>query len=187
MKRTLSESQTAFFTTNGFIEFEIPHRMPHYSEKRDQWREDEELKKFILKNLGWIALELTGKKGLRLGLSLWITQGNRPKRAGKLKEWVSLQNLAIAISMAPSPIIPAKRSPLGILPLPTKAEHILFFRPEFILDWPHVSSDLFLILLTLTNGIYVYNPKDPETGYLKPLGFEYGDLLRSSTHPLIHK
>lgn len=184
MKRTVLESQTAFFTKNGFIEFEIPHQIP-FSYKRDQWREDAQLKQFIVKNLGSIALELTGKKQLRLGVSEWITVENRPKHSGKLKEWVSLQNLALAISIAPSPKIPAKRSPLGILPLPSSAEQILFFRPDLILDWPHVSSDLFLIVLTLPNGVYIHNPNDPQTAYLKQLGLQYNDTLRSDTHPFI--
>ncbi|MBX7066226.1 MAG: hypothetical protein K1X28_03240 [Parachlamydiales bacterium] len=184
MKRTLSESQTAFYTKNGFIEFEIPHEIP-FSFKRDQWREDPELKQFIVKTLGPIALELTGKKQLRLGFSEWITKENRQKQAGKLKEWVSIQNLAIAIAISPHPVMPDKRSPLGILPLPTSSTQILFFRPDLILDWPHVSSDLFLVLLTLSNGVYVHNPKDPQTAYLKTLGLNYGDTLRSDTHPFI--
>lgn len=184
MKRILLESQTAFFTKNGFIEFEITHDIP-FSYKRDHWRENSELKKFILKNLGPIALELTGKKQLRLGVSQWITVENRPKQPGKVKDYISLQNLALAISIANHPIIPEKRSPLGILPLPTSSGQILFFKPDLILDWPHVSSDLFLIVLTLTNGVYIHNPKDPQTAYLKPLGYEYGDSLRADTHPYI--
>lgn len=185
MKQILSEIQTASYTNNGFIEFEIPNAIPSYSTKRDQWRDDETLKQFIVKNLGPIALVLTGKKQLRVGFSEWITHENRPKKAGKLKEWIPLQNLALSICIAKNPIIPPKKSPLGILPLPSNSENILFFRPDLILDWPHVTSDVLLIVLTLTNGVYIHNPKDPRTAYLKPLGFEYGDLLRTETHPLI--
>ncbi|MBU6446810.1 MAG: hypothetical protein KGQ49_05375 [Verrucomicrobia bacterium] len=187
MKQILSESQTAFFTNHGFIEFEIPHRLPAVSAQRDQWRDDDGLKQFILKTLGPVALALTHKKQLRLGVSLWVTGANRPKQAGKLKEWVSLQNIAMAISLAPHPTILAKRSSLGILPLPAHAEQALFFRPDLILDWPHGSSDLFLILFTLPNGVYIHNPKDPETTYLKALGIQYGDVLQNATHPLIHE
>lgn len=185
MKITISDSQTSFFTKNGFIEFEIPHQIPLRTSSRDQWREEEKLKSFILKVLGPISLVLTGKKRLRIGLSEWIGKENRPQKAGPLKEILSIQNLALGICMAPDPAIPAKRSPLGILPLPSSSDQILFFRPEFILDWPHVSSEVFLIVLTLSNGLYIHNPKDPHTTYLKKLGIEYGDTLKSETHPFI--
>ncbi len=184
MKRAISDTQTAFYTKNGFIEFEIPHPIPTAIE-RDQWRHDEELKRFILKVLGPLSLILTGKKQLRLGLSMWITLENRPSKAGKLKEILSIQNLAMAMAIAENPILPSKQSPLGILPLPSSEKEILFFRPDLILDWPHVRSDLFLILLTFPNGVYVHNPNDPQTTYLKKLGYEYGDSLKSETHPLI--
>lgn len=185
MRRSISDRQAAFYTKNGFIEFEIPHQAPHLSNKRDQWREDEGLRSFILKVLGPISLALSGKNQLRLGLSEWITQENRPQKAGLLKEIVSIQNMAIAVAMAPHPIVPIKRSPLGILPHPKTQDQILFFRPNLILDWPHVSSDFLLIVFTLSNGVYIHNPQDPKTTYLKELGHEYGDLLKTETHPLI--
>lgn len=185
MKRSLSEVQTAFYTQNGLIEFEIPHTLPPESSERDQWRGEAALQSFIVKNLGPLALVLTGKVKLRLGYSEWITKENRPKKAGRLKEWLSLQNLAICICMAPNPIIPAKRSSLGILPLPSTSSNVLFFRPDLNLDWPHVTSDLFLIILTLENGVYIHNPNDPKTTYLKTLGYNYGDQLKTNTHPLI--
>lgn len=185
MRKILSDTQGAFYVKNGFIEFEIPPYIPNFSTKRDQWREDEKLKSFILKVLGPIALVLTGKKKLKLALSEWIVQANRPSKASPLKEICSFQNLALAISIAPNPLIPSKKSPLGILPLPTSSEQILFFKPELILDWPHVGSDLFLILLSWSNGVYIHNPNDPQTSYLKKLGLEYGDSLKPETHPLI--
>ena len=185
MKRSILDAQTAFYTKNGFIEFEIPHPDVPFIPKRDQWREDETLKTFILKNLGPISLVLAGKKQLRLAFSEWITEENRPKNRGFLKEMLSIQNLMLAVSIAPNPIIPTKKSPLGIIPLPTSAEQILFFRPTLILDWPCVLSPFFLILFTLSNGVYVHNNQDPQTTYLKELGYEYGDTLRAETHPLL--
>lgn len=185
MRRAITDRQTAFFTKNGFIEFELPHPNPPESDGRDQWRKDEELKIFILKTLGPLCLELTGKKQLRLALSEWITEENRPKKAALLKERISLQNLAIAISIAKEPIIPPKRSPLGILPIPATKEQLLFFRPTLILDWPHVTSPCFFIVFSFSNGVYIHNPQDPQTTYLKEFGYEYGDTLKAETHPLI--
>ncbi len=185
MRQTLSDLQTAFFTKNGYIEFEMAHPLPPLSSERDQWRDEEGLKTFFIKTLGPIGLVLTGKKQLRLSLSFWITKENRPQKSGLLKDLISIQSLALAICMAPHPHLPTKRSPLGILPVPTSRENILFFKPNLILDWPHVSSDLFLTLFTFPNTVYVHNPKDPETTYLQSFGYEYGDLLKAETHPLI--
>lgn len=185
MKTDLSETQTAFFTQNGFLEVELPHEAIPLSKERDLWRENERLKQFILKKLGPLALILTGKKQLKLGLDSWITAENRPTKSCPLKEMVSIQNLALAVSLAENPHIPARKSPLGILPAPSGSENVLFFRPDLILDWPHTPFNLFLILFALPNAVYIYNPKDPKTLFLKSLGYQYGDLLKSKTHPLI--
>lgn len=185
MKTTLSAQSTAFFTKNGYIEFEIPHAMPTRDLARDLWRQSEELKQFILRKLGPIALVLTGKKKLRLGLDQWISQENRPKKISTLKEMFCLQGLALAALIAQSPLLPSRRSPLGILPLPSCPENVLFFRPDLILDWPHVTSDVFLILFTFPNAVYVHNTKDPATHFLKQFGYNFGDCLKSETHPLV--
>jgi hypothetical protein len=96
-----------------------------------------------------------------------------------------IQKLSIAMAMAKNPTLPARRSPLGILPLPTPG-HLLFFRPDLILDWPHVASDLYLALFALPNAVYVHNPKDPSTHFLKQLGYNFGDVLKNETHPIIY-
>ncbi len=185
MKTTLSAQATAFFTKNGYIEFEIPHKAPPEFPGRDAWRQNEELKQFILRKLGPIALVLTGKKRLRLGLDQWVSKENRPQKAGNLKETFCLQGLALAIAIAQNPILPDRRSDLGLLPLPSNSESVIFFRPDLILDWPRVSSDLLLILFTLPNAVYIHNPKDPEANFLKQFGYHFGDCLNSESHPLV--
>jgi hypothetical protein len=185
MKTTITAQQSAFFTKNGFIEFEIPYALPSASLERDSWRNNPSLKQFLLKTLGPLALILTGKKQLRLGLDQWILSENRPTKAGPLKDLFCIQGGAIAAALSPSPIIPAQKSPLGILPLPSHAEGVLFFRTDLILDWPHVDSSLFLVLFTLPNAVYVQNAKDPATHLLKQLDYNFGDRLKNATHPLI--
>ncbi len=186
MKTTITAQQTAFFTKNGFIEFAIPHLIPPESPERDQWRKNEEFKQLIIRKLAPIALTLTGKKQLRLGLDQWITTDNRPEKACTLKDMFSIQGFALAAVLAENPVLPATRSPLGILPLPSNSESILFFRPDLILDWPHISSNLLLVLFTLSTAVYVHNTKDPSTYFLKQFGYNYGDTLKSETHPLIY-
>ncbi len=185
MKTTISAQQSAFFTKNGFIEFEIPHILPPASIERDIWRQSESLKQFILRKLGPMALVLTGKKQLRIGLDQWILKENRPEKACLLKEMFCIQGFALGAILAQNPTQPPKRSPLGLLPLPSTSENVLFFRPDLILDWPHITSDLFLILFTLPNAVYIQNPKDASTNSLKQFGYNFGDCLKSETHPLI--
>lgn len=184
MKTTLDAKQTAFFTKNGFIEFEIAHEFPHRLE-RDQWRHDPKLQDFLVRKLGPIALVLTGKKKLSLACDQFISEENRPAKAGTLKEMFCIQGFALGIVIAENPLLPVRRSSLGILPLPSKPENILFFRPDLILDWPHVSSDLYLALYAFPNAVYIHNPKDPATHFLKQFGYNFGDVLRTETHPLI--
>ncbi len=185
MKTTISAQQSAFFTKNGYIEFEIPHTMPPESLNRDLWRQNEELKQFILRKLGPLALVLTGKKRLRLGLDQWFSKENRPQKAGNLKEMFCIQGFALAAVIAQNPVMPERRSALGILPIPSNSESVIFFRPDLILDWPHVSSDLLLILFTLPNAVYIHNTKDPSANFLKQFGYNFGDCLNSESHPLI--
>ena len=185
MKTTITAQQSAFFTKNGFIEFEIPHTLPVESVERDLWRKNDPLKQFILRTLGPLALTLSGKKQLRLGLDQWILAENRPHKAAPLKEMFSIQGGTIAAALAQNPAIPTRRSSLGILPLPSNSEGILFFRTDLILDWPHVTSPFFLILFSLPNAVYVQNSKDPSTHFLKQFGYHFGDCLKSGTHPLI--
>lgn len=130
MKTTITAQQTAFFTQNGFIEFEVPHEilfpLIHRSAGRDIWRHEVLLQNFLIRKLAPIALTLAGKKQLHLGCDQWISAENRPKKACAIKELFSIQGFAIGVVLAENPVIPARRSPLGILPLPTTPGHVLF-------------------------------------------------------------
>lgn len=184
MKTTLSAQQMSFFTKNGFIEFEIPHGVMLYSVERDVWRKEPGLKDFLVRKLGPIALTLARQPQLLLACDQGVVAENRPAKACSLKEMFSIQGLALGVAMANNPVAPAKKSSLGILPQPT-AGHILFFRPDLILDWPHVTADLYLVVFGLKNAVYAHNPKDPSINFLKHLGYHFGDVLRNETHPMI--
>lgn len=187
MRTTITAQQNAFFTKHGFIEFEIPHEnmFPLIEPGRDSWRKSLPLQHFLTRTLGALALSLTGKPNLRLGCDQFISDENRPKQLAPLKELFSIQGFAIGAILAKDPIIPERKSSLGILPLPTKAGNILFFRTDLILDWPHLSSDIYMVLYALVNAVYIHNPKDPLTHYLKTFGYNFGDQLKNEFHPVI--
>lgn len=188
MKTTISAQQMAFYTKNGVIEFEqnLNEIYPIIREPgHDRWRKNLKMQNFLIKKLGPIALALSGKKQLHLGTDLLITAENRPKKAGLIKELFSIQGLAIAVAIAENPVPPAQRSHLGILPIPSEKETVLFFKPEFILDWPHVLSNVYIALFANINAVYIYNPHDPATNAFKQYGYNFGDCLKNEFHPLI--
>lgn len=187
MRTTLSAEATAFFTKHGHIELEIPHPLPTQRSGRDLWRQNKELQNFLIRKLGPIALDLSGKPKLHLACDQWFSAAELPKKAGPIKELFSIQGFALGAILAENPLLPTRRSPLGILPTPSTAANILFFRPNLILDWPHVKSDFYLVLYALPDAVYIHNPKDPETNGLKQYGYQFGDTLKNEFHPIISK
>ncbi len=217
MKSILTEQQTAFFTQNGYIEFELgldsaplfegirkallerlgvgPEKMDRktaaeiYAAGRDLWRTVASLHTLLLRKLSPIAQTLLGKRALRFGCDQWIPAGYPWEKAGPSKDLFSIQGLALGLLIGAPQSPPTYRSPLGLLPLPTKPGNILFFRPNLILDWPELASnppsDLYLAAYALPNAVYVQNPKDPSTNALKQFGYGFGDLLKNEFHPLI--
>lgn len=190
-KLSISAQQSIFFTKQGYIELELPHdelfaSIAHVAaQERDLWRKDPALQQFLTRTLGPLALVLTGKKQLSLGCDHYFKATERPKTSGPIKPFFSIQGLALGVAIAKDPIAPIRPSPLGILPLPSTSQHILFFRPDLILDWPHVTSDVYLAFYALPTAVYVHNAKDPHTNQLKKFGLQFGDLLKNETHPLI--
>lgn len=185
MKTLLTAQQLSFFTKHGFIEFEIKHPYCPPTSQRDQWREIDTLKNFLLKTIGPLAKELLKKSGLRLGLDQWILTENRPQKFCSLKEMFSLQGVAIGISLTHSNAEPPRKPSLGILPVPSNPQNILFFQPHILLNWPETHADVYLASLTFLNAVYVHSPQDLATNHLKQFGYQYGDILNNKMNPMI--
>ncbi len=188
MKTIISAQQAIFFTKSGFIEFEQSLEKIYpllHTTGRDIWRNTPVLQNFLLRTLAPIALTLTGKNSLRLGCDHCFLREELPKKKGTLKELVSIQGMAICAAIAENPIMPKRPSPLGILPEPTKSNHVLFFKPDLILDWPSVSNNLYIVIYALPNAVYVHNSHDPFTNNLKAFGYHFGDVLKNEFHPAI--
>ena|SRR3990167_257022 len=189
MKPTITAQQTAFFAEKGWIDFEwnttsLLALLPHAS-KRDLWRENRTLQRYLVKTVGPLALQLTGKKQLHLGLDHYFLATDLPKKMASLKELVCIQGIAIAAAIAPQIHLKQKRSLLGLSPCPTEVHAIRFLNPELLLDWPHVGNDLYLVLFAYSKAVYIHNPKDAHTHDLKIFGYHFGDTLKNGFHPLI--
>jgi hypothetical protein len=196
MRSTLTAQQIAFFSKNGSIEFEVPgstfQHLPtklSFSEGRDLFRGNEALKTFLVRKVGPLALELTGKKRLRLASDQWIPAGHLWHSNAPLKDLFSVQGLLLGALVCRDEVSVEKRSALGLLPLPSKPGHILFFKPHIILNWKELlrlsPTDQYLVAFSQEDAIYIENQKDPSTNSLKKLGLGFGDKLGNSTHPLI--
>ncbi len=185
MKTAFSEQQTAFYTKNGYLEVELPPVFPQQVSGYDLWRSDEALKQFLLRKMGPLVLQLTGRPRLHLAYDRAFAADALPQPASPIQHLSSIQSLAIGVAMAKTPAFSEKRLPLGILPCPSKPDHLLFFRPDLILDWPHVHCDLYIALFALPVAVYIQNPKDPFNPSLKALGYHFGDTLKNEFHPLI--
>jgi hypothetical protein len=211
MKMTLTAQQTAFFSKNGYIEFECPFDLssyfdaakralsPRLSSKhpspsalyvagRDLWRDAPELKTLLLRKLSFAAHALV-KRPLRLGCDQWLPAGLSWEKTASAKDLFSIQGLGLCVLLSPSTApIPAP-SRLGIPPLPSKPGNLLFFLPHILIHWPQLAKlepvDLYLAAYAQENALYVQNTKDPATNALKSFGYGFGDTLNNQSHPLL--
>jgi hypothetical protein len=167
MKNAITAQQLVHFRKEGHIRFEnFPANFPPLQalgaeDKRDLWRRDPSLKKWILRTLAPIALELTGKKSLRLACDQWIDA----KLTGKMKELFCFQGLAIICSLT--------------------QEFLDLYEPSSLASLLPIDS--YLVAFGLENTQFVDNWRDPYVPQLKKMGYAFGDKLEAKFHPSIYK
>lgn len=187
MKWTLSAEAGIFFKTRGWVELEIPHEelFKEFQTGQDIWRNSPTLKQFFLKKLAPVALALSGKKKIRIGVDRLFTTENQPANPGPIKEQFCIQGFALGVAIAKMPKVLTRHQELGIIPTPSNGMAILFFRPDVILDWPHLDSDVYIMMYAFDSAVYIHNPKDPHASALKAFGYNFGDTLKNDAHPEI--
>ena len=169
MRFATSFEHRDFFSKNGYIEFEGLITLDECAlllskePGRDLWRKDVLVKRISLRpQFGEIASVLSHKKTLRIGFDQLLDPKN-------------------PILLADSCLKPT----IGLLIILTgeKAGSGIFFNPESPMP---AAEHAFLIIYSDTKTIYHLNKKDPHTHALKKLGYVFGDLVKSDTHPFIH-
>ena len=215
MKTEITAQQTAFFTRNGYLELEgisfqseqifqsamhgLSSRLIDKEEKlppeklylkgRDLWREEPILKHFLAQKIFPTASILSRQKRLRIGADQWIPASYPWRKSCCLKDLFSIQGLILGALISFKESNHAPNPHLGLIPLPLKPNHILFFQPQLILNWPDLpescATDIYLMAYTLPGAIYIQNEKDPLTNELKHLGYGFGDPLKNEFHPLL--
>jgi hypothetical protein len=209
MTITLTTQQVTYFGKNGFLELEAlfsPVEATKYhvailetlekrkdpnpiAKGRDLWRDSPTLKNLVCsRKLTKIALQATGKPSLCVGLDQWYPPSYSQPKPEKIKDFLCIQGIlcAMLIQFQPGTFeIPAKTSPLGLLPFPKGQGNALLVQPGLLLNWPSISTQLglYLVAYAAPTAVYIRNPKDPAGEHLKRLGLEYGDRLTNETHP----
>ncbi|MES2273135.1 MAG: hypothetical protein V4487_02965 [Chlamydiota bacterium] len=167
MRLTIPPQQTAFFTQNGYIEFEgilenpnfifeslrkaaaarlslsvakLAQKSPAelYLAGRDLWRLETTLANLFIRKLAPFAFALTAKQSLRLAADQWIPAHLSKEKATSLKDLFSIQGLSLGFLISSGSAGEPARSELGLLPLPSKPGSVLFFQPHLLLDWPRL-------------------------------------------------
>jgi hypothetical protein len=131
-----------------------------YASGRDCWRDRSELRKFFHNPRFRIpAEELTGEKSSVLFVcDQWIP-AHTSLQPLNLSAHLSLQGLVCGCLCA------LEGEEQG---------RVRFFHPERL---PLFQTSQFLIAYGTVRTVYIYNPHDPSTAYLKQFGYNFGDRL----------
>lgn len=164
MKWEISAKQLVHFRQNGHIRFEpSPFPLPpldHSQEKRDLWRTQPLLKKTILRSLGPLILELTGKQPLRLLCDQWI---ETPLPSSPFSELFCFQGITVILSLTPSSLDVYDPSSLA----------------------SQVPAESYLVVFGCDPVRFINNPKDPYLLTCRKMGYQFGDVIISEFHPLL--
>lgn len=166
MKTFLSAQHIVYFRRHGHVQFEnFPIdfdlvKSVTTSVQRDLWRKNALLKKFILQQLGPIALELTKSSALHLACDQWI---NSQLLDVPMKSLFCFQNLACIFAFSSNTLNVYEPSSLS----------------------SKIPIDAYVVIFAKENGVLVENAKDPFAIQTRNLGYVYGDRLKNEFHPLI--
>lgn len=177
-----------------------------FQEGRDLWRSSSNLQKIVTKKqLAEIAAELLEQRSLRLGFdqylpSLPIDRFVQNEKCSDsyttfLSKELTLNHVSciqgtlcgLAICLK-APENPPDHS-LSIFS-PHRGSGI-YFKADLPIDFKVLAgqdlrgADYLLITYAHPSSVYVFQPEDPQTHYLKKLDFVFGDKLSDKTHPTL--
>ena len=161
---SLLSEHISFFTKHGAIDFEelITEAEADCLKKGastyNLWQQSEECKKIIAeKRLGKIAGELTSSKTIILAFDQKLEPGH-----------YSLQTMSCL-----RPLV------CGLL------LNLVSRKGSFVADAFFLKEPALLIAYGGERTLYTLNPSDPHTHLLKKQGYVFGDVVNSSTHPVV--
>ncbi len=146
---------------------------------RDMWREDPLIKKISLsRSFGEVASDLFFTKPLRIGYDQYFHPGLEPIVISQnLHDACSLQKVVGGLYVQLSDI---EQDPL----LPLKKGSVLFVSAKLQVNI-EVRSPLLQIVYCMDKTRYFPQAQDPHANFLKKLGYQSGELILNTTHPIV--
>jgi hypothetical protein len=173
---------------------------------RDLWRAHNSLKKIVTQNhFSEIAAQLTKQRTLRLGYDQLfpspknsIYQISKGPYAQFLSNNLSLNEISCLQGVVCGLMIclgseqseeSEKASELQIFtPRPGNG---VFFQPEAILDFQQLCNlpgkRYLMIVYTKATSVYILRQTDPNTNFLRQVGYSFGDKLSDKLNPILYR
>jgi hypothetical protein len=199
MKYTILDAHIKFFQENGLIEFEdiFPFKTLEKIQKalekkslisldtrRDLFRKSEIIKEIAYnKTISLILKTLTKKQNLRLAFDQLIIKNEKSSfnLEFSLNSLSSFQNLIGGI------IVDLSQKSLSLNNL-SKKNISIFIKSSTSINIENIllDSDIFLLIAYgELKTVYKCNTNDPNNNYLKQFGYNFGDVLKDSSHPIV--
>ena len=180
MKLLLTTSHKNFFLKNHILECEelfsleeAAHMAGHLHEGRDGWRSESFLKKKLFSRpLSEIASFLFQSDVIRVAFTQVVFPGG-PLATSSYQGIVE----GLILNLGAHDLAP---------PLPQKIGSGVFITPDFVFP-PSSNTHLLLIVYGGEKLVYVHRPEDPQLHFLKNLKYQFGDILKNETHPVLYR
>ena len=193
----------------------LSHTRPYESfmRGRDLWQDDSVVKQIVLrKRHAEIASILTRKRPIRLAYDQILHTPDTPEKNATLEKLPKLFHtetlltemscfqgvlcgLVLNVSSQETPIenlmYSIQEGTSTLCPLPQKPGSGVFFSPIIPLSLEHLfelpSQTHLLIVYCEEKTVYVRAENDPHTHALRNTGYDFGDRVKNTTHPILFR
>lgn len=200
MKYTILDAHINYFRDNGFIEFEdlipiqnleklkkdlVKKSVTNASfdfSKRDLFRSSDAVKKIAFNTtITSILKSLTKRQNLRLVFDQIFLKEDNIFKTFSLNASTSFQGLigGIIINIDPNHITSNNL---------TKKYSSIFINNTISINLENIflDSEAFLLIAYGEHKtVYKHNQSDPDTNSIKKFGYNFGDVLKDKTHPIV--
>lgn len=176
-----------------------------YLQGRDVWRSSPPLQKLATQmRFAEIASELIEKRPLRLGYDQFIPaptlmqeKAQEPyalflKKTADLATVSCLKGVSCGLIWALDDLETSDEHASlseGIDIFPKKRGNAIYFKPDVPVNWSalyaHHGQRFYMIVYAFLRSLYILQPEDPHTHYLKRLGYIFNDKLNDRLHPIV--
>ena len=198
MKFSISLDQRNHLHTNGFITFYdllsekevnslqlgLAESVKNPKQTRDLWRSNQLIKQIVCsRRLVNLAFQLIQKKPIRLAFDQYLPEQKENFRDQTQSKWSCSQYFGTDFCFSVSSLV-------GMLLLSLNSENKgegYFILPSTPFEKLPLTPNqsYFLICYCDMHSQYLLENKDPETHFLKSIGYVFGDKLNDREHPIL--